>query len=216
LLTRIGLNESNSNQISGVETSDFCRPRPEWRNRAYFIGTRSGCLKEIVDNVKQLLKVHDENPKRHHIETCLQSVSSQEGGPETVQSESDKVKAASEYFACFKTAFEKAKTAKRLGDLPLLDWKCRASSVANLPVNTSPWMKAQIDIYEAILAHSLQGQDVAEAFGNDFHPIADVGQSADRGALAVQGTIPSLTTSSRLFSYKLKRHGTQCIQAANI
>jgi hypothetical protein len=163
-------------------------------------------LSQIVDNVKQLLIAFEKNPKRHHIQSCLQSAHSQDqDAAETVQSESDKVKAASDYFACFQAAYQKAKTAKRVGNLPLLDWKSRASSVAALPVNTSPWMKAQIDIYEALLAHALRGQNIEGAFGDNFHPTADVGQSADRGALAVQGTIPSLSTSSRLFSYKLKR-----------
>ena len=41
--------------------------------------------------------------------------------------------------------------------------------------------------------------------GCSCHPLADVSQRADRVSWHVDGSIPTLTTRSRLFSYKLRR-----------
>ena len=178
--------------------------RPEWRNRAYFIGTRLGCLTQITLDVKRLIAQSEAFPKRHHIDTCLKAAAASTEADGRILTEAEKVKAASDYFSCFQIAYKKARDAKRIGDAPLLDWKSRASSVGNIGSTASAWMKAQIDVYEAIIAQVVRLTDV-DFDSRNFHPIADVGQSVHRGAVAIQGTIPSLSTSSRLYSYKLKR-----------
>ena len=55
-----------------------------------------------------------------------------------------------------------------------------------------------------MIEHSMQllGISTDTAF---CHPIADVGQSSNRGKIHVTGTVPCVTTSSKLFSYKMGR-----------
>ena len=71
----------------------------------------------------------------------------------------------------------------------------------------TPWLKAQIDVYEMII-NSLRGKS-AQPSDEFRHALADVGQSSYRGAVCTQGTLPSISTSTRIYSFKSKRSSPQ-------
>jgi hypothetical protein len=147
-------------------------------------------------------------PRRHHVESCLCPLQSSGQAPEEPNegTDVDRVRKASDYATCFKTAFEKAK--KRVEPGQLLPVTSRASQhMAAHPSNTAatPWLKSQIDVYEMIV-NSLRDK---HAQSSDAHALADVGQSSYRGAVCTQGTLPSISTSTRIFSFKLKRSSPQ-------
>lgn len=70
------------------------------------------------------------------------------------------------------------------------------------PAGTSPWMKAQIDTYEAVAAHALTnwGSDRSHAY-----VIANVSQSCNRGEnVSLNGVLKTATSSCRLYDYQIK------------
>ena len=115
------------------------------------------------------------------------------------QTEREKVAEASEYARAFKAAFGKAasKSKTRIADGLLLPFADRMSQQLS-DQSLSPWLCAQIDVYE-LMVRSLP-TDLPNYF-----PVADIGQTSHRGAVCLQGTLPSMSTSSRLFAYPLKR-----------
>ena len=156
-------------------------------------------LRQVEQDVKFLSEVlTGEQPIRHHISSCL--VPSQTALHETEQqSEAEKVKAASEYASAFAKAH--AKAGKRISNGSLLPVHARMSS-KTFQGGLTPWLRAQIDIYELILSNVPED---ALPPSDEYFPVADVGQSANRGAVCIQGTVPSISTSTRIFAYPLQR-----------
>ena len=66
---------------------------------------------------------------------------------------------------------------------------------------------SRIPRYELIILHMTAALNDAE----NLHPIANVGQSCERGEVFMTGTIPCIATSARLFDYKLKRWGSKSL-----
>lgn len=114
-------------------------------------------------------------------------------------SQAEKVKAASEYASAFAKAH--AKADKRISNGSLLPVHARMSSKTSQN-GLTPWLRAQIDIYELILSNVPED---ALPPSDEYFPVADVGQSANRGAVCIQGTVPSISTSTRIFAYPLQR-----------
>ena len=71
-----------------------------------------------------------------------------------------------------------------------------------LPQETAR-IRATVDILSCVNGMHVPG--CARKNGCQCHPVADVSQRADRAKFHVDGTIPTLTTGSRIFSYKLRR-----------
>ena len=118
-------------------------------------------LDAIMSDVALLQAWLAENPRRHHVESCLLGPgrpSDQASEEQAEGAEADRVKKASEYASCFKTAYAKAQ--KRIAPGQLLPVASRASHhMVPHPSNAAatPWLKAQIDVYEMII-NSLRGK----------------------------------------------------------
>jgi hypothetical protein len=180
--------------------------RPEWRSRVFFLGTRlgGGILQQLVSDTELLQRELSALPIRHRLESCVAKVMTTSTCPPCA-SDADKVKQASEYAADFAKSYGKAK--KRLGkDSQLKPVHERASYIhAQQLAGTTPWIRAQIDVREMLYKASTMPDPSKHEM---YHPVADVGQSAYRGAIHVQGTLPSLSTSTRLWSYSWNKSAT--------
>lgn len=83
-------------------------------------------------------------------------------------------------------------------------------------LNPTKTCQIQVCLQQALLAFLRYAAIVNEqlghmASGSYIHPVADVGQSCGRGNVAVNGTIPCIVSSSRLYSFKLRRRlGYKC------
>ena len=161
----------------------------------------------MVADIQKLQKHFQDNPRRHHILSCCSSDAVGQDPPDEPLTEDSKVQAACDYFSCFNKAFQSARAAKRIDDTPLRPHADRASAQSN-ETRLTQWMRAQIDVYEAIIDSVARIEDL-DTSDEHYHPVADVGQSSHRGAVALQGTVPSVSTSSRIYSYKLKRRWPQ-------
>jgi hypothetical protein len=153
-----------------------------------------------VADVELLQRELSAVPIRHHLETCISENPQQPAVP-LATTDGDKVKQASEYAKEFAKSFQKAQTrlgeASRLKPLHERTTQVHAQAVEC----TSPWIRAQIDVYEMLVKAAAPDPSLYEM----FHPVADVGQSAYRGAIHVQGTLPSISTSTKLWSYNLNK-----------
>ena len=158
-------------------------------------------LSAIAADIQKLQTILGGVARRHHVESCPRPESEavpDAGESDVVNDEAGRVKQACEYASAFKASYEKAKKRITVGKLHQKEQRASASVAPWMKL--TPWLQAQIDIYEMIIA-SIPGA----ASTPMYHALADVGQSAYRGAISVQGTLPSISTSSRLFSYQLKR-----------
>jgi hypothetical protein len=156
-----------------------------------------------VADAKAIVNHFTNNSRCHHLDTCLNAPSSYNEGLDATVDHTVKelVRRDEQYSEAFRVAYEKA--GVRVKDATLRPRSERMSAkVSNF--NGTPWLMAQVDVYEMIIESLVQSHSL-DTRTLHFHPVADVGQSTHRGAVCVQGTIPSLSTSSRIFSYKLKR-----------
>ena len=172
------------------------------------MGTRLGrrALASISEDINITVKSLTDSPMRHHIKSCLEpatgepqfSLDASDCTPK-VPDEAQRVQMACQCAECFAKAHAKAAHRIAVGNLkPVGD----RMSAKTSEVGLSPWLRAQIDVYELIVDSIPHSDRPAPEF---FFPVADVGQSAGRGAVCIQGTIPSLATSSRIFAYQLGR-----------
>ena len=183
--------------------------RPEWRNRTYFVGTRLGkqVLASISEDITSLVKHLTDAPLRHHVKSCLCPAPDRASefnfdtsdGRLTEPAEAQRVQLACDYAECFAKAHAKAGQRITAGKLRPVG---NRMSTKTSEVGLTPWLRAQIDAYELIIDSIPLADHPPPEF---FFPVADVGQSAGRGAVCIQGTIPSLATSSRIFAYSLQR-----------
>ena len=153
--------------------------------------------------MKAIVNHFTNNSRCHHLETCLDAPSSSTAGldPMVDHTVKELVRRDEQYSEAFRVAYEKA--GARVKDATLRPRSERMSAKAG-HFNGAPWLMAQVDVYEMII-ESLVKTHSLDVEVSHFHAVADVGQSTHRGAVCLQGTIPSLSTSSRIFSYKLNR-----------
>ena len=69
----------------------------------------------------------------------------------------------------------------------------------------SPKMRAKLDAVARLNRKKMHTPTCPKTLGCSCHPLADVSQRADRVNWRVDGSVPTLTTKSRVFSYKLRR-----------
>jgi len=105
-----------------------------------------------------------------------------------------------DYVAAFKRSRDVL--AKMYPDVPIamLDAADRPSRA--LP-QESARIRATVDILTIV--NDLHVPGCSRKTDCQCHPVADVSQRADRAKFHVDGTIPTLTTGSKIFSYKLRR-----------
>ena len=101
--------------------------------------------------------------------------------------------AESEYSSEYAKVFEKLAVPKTIG----------ADRPSDSVPAESPKMRARIDALAQI--NPMHTTICPKTLGCSCHPLADVSQRADRAGWRVDGSVPTLTTRSRLFSYKLRR-----------
>lgn len=171
------------------------RPLPTERQRIYWIGHHNAAASAIKAQVEQLSS-HAKGFKVHHVSSFVvpSSVAKwaalMKGG-----ATGDEVDAAAVYAGTLQKARDKAK-----GRLPAaLAWpRLEDTESRHLPM-TNAWSRAQVDVYEQICLHQCTDVD------GPRHWVADIGQTAGRGAVRVTGLAPTFTTSSRPYSYSLHR-----------
>ena len=127
----------------------------------------------------------------HHIDAFLHLTASSDG--DCVTTVRNEVEQAEDMVA-YHTALGKALASVQSsgiwpadGKLPPMD---RRPSVG---LDAAPGVRARIDVMSVILADVLEGK----------HPLADVSQSMDRVSWRTDGTVPTLTTNSIIFSFTL-------------
>jgi hypothetical protein len=109
----------------------------------------------------------------------------------------------SKYSSAVAKAFQGAVAAKRLP----ADWRMtpliHRPSVTHDLTAQPPFIRANIDVYGDVVNH-------IASRGGASHPyrLADVSQTVGRGRATVDGTVPTLTTSSRIFDYEAGRFWT--------
>ncbi|CAE7401932.1 unnamed protein product [Symbiodinium sp. CCMP2592] len=196
-------------------------PLPTRRDRIFTIGLRKdiachpGQLTGLQSDINKLVSAASAMPVHHvsgflHVDPApndAQQTGCEPGG-DADDGDEDMVATGyvdaqqGNYAVCFEKAVHRAVQAGRVSkDSPLLLPHISRMS-ASMPHETA-WMRAQIDVYQLIIAHMKEGlhPDVADS----LHAVADVGQSAERGHVHLHGDLPCLTTSSRLFDYQSRR-----------
>jgi hypothetical protein len=108
------------------------------------------------------------------------------------------------YQVAIEKAFRLAVHAKRLpANWKLTPQRSRPSTAHGL-TSLPPFIRANIDVYFDIITKMV----ASRAGSSDFYPLADVSQTVSRGRTNVDGTVPTLTTSSRIFDYAAGRFWT--------
>ena len=177
-----------------ISVSSIVLPTP--RDRVFFIGSREDGAGVIVEEIRSLVNVANSMPK-HHLEAFLgdgSSVSAAAGDPASIPT-SGTLADEAQYAKHLSAAFAKATSRKRIDDAPLAPPPERES--AKYASHCSPWLRAQLDVYEAIV-NKLR----LERPHPNNHGIADTSQNTDRGGARVDGCIPTVCTSTSLYSFK--------------
>ena len=115
----------------------------------------------------------------------------------------DECAAEAKYSSAMEKAFRLAVNAKRLpADWTLTPLIRRPSTVHGLR-SLPPFLRANIDVYSDIIEVAVRAGS-----GNPPCRLADVSQTVSRGRTTLDGTVPTLTTSSRIFDYDAGRFWT--------
>ena len=103
------------------------------------------------------------------------------------------------YSTSLAKAIEKALPQKLGKDFKLKPPQQRPSQKFEIMKHATPWLRAQADVYEAMLEHK------ASAMGDDGFArrflVGDISQSANRGSMSVDGLYGTLCTSSKLVCF---------------
>lgn len=153
----------------------------------------------VQDDILTLLRKHQDEPRVHHVRSFLKEPDKQD-----LQSEQDSQKAAeleSKYASAFAQGLLAA-APRVYKDHPGPEERTKRESARPELQGFSPWMRAQIDVYQHIIQSQKQFSETDPA---DWFPVADVGQTASRGAIQVTGELPCITTSSKIYAYDLHR-----------
>ncbi|CAL1132404.1 unnamed protein product [Cladocopium goreaui] len=184
-------------------------PLPADRNRCLIFLSRSEqhpaeVLFQEFESLQSSVKL---NMRRHHLDTCLvahaSATSQQEGGSNPLETTaSDDAQDAAAYFQYFSSGLEKAFKKGRLPPgFKVVPREERPSCKHIALQKKSAWCRAQADVYFFIGQFLAQQEQVEDSRSM----VADISQSADRGKLCLRGTLPTCTTSSTLYHYRLER-----------
>ncbi|CAE7731963.1 unnamed protein product [Symbiodinium sp. CCMP2592] len=179
---------------------------PVVRDRVWTVGIHKDVSESMVNVEADVRKAMDV-PKLTHSATTFMLESVPAGLPSRDRPDRhDAVLAAAEahrYAECFKTALSKATKAKRLPKnfrVPQLDER----HSINVKEGTA-WMRAQVDVCRGCERYGCIASHLMKTSGIQKEPLADVGQTCGRGAVHVAGSVPTVTTSTRLWSFKRDR-----------
>ena len=182
-----------------VEVVSDCRGTrthlPQRRARTIFLGAHHSEKTSAVTlkkTFKALLKISGKGPV-HHIDSFLRNAVSADAGASDIGGKSDveHIQDEIDYHQALKKALQDAHNHEVWpdgGKLPAL------SARPSQGVSAPPGVRARIDVMSVVLGKSL---------GEGKHPLADVSQSMDRLPWCTDGTVPTLTTNSMIFSFKL-------------
>lgn len=175
-------------------------PLPTSRPRIYWIGHTNASVKEVVVQIEKLISTVS-GWKVHHVDSFLDAADDPSIAKWAILGSSMKSAHEIDEAASYASALAKArdKAGKRLPQA--LSWPAVPDRESRHCTEVLPWLKAQVDCYEQICSF------MSIARSNE-HWLADVSQTSNRGSVKLTGTVPTLTTSSRLWSYKLHRELT--------
>ena len=183
-------------------------PLPERRERLFILGSRSKDFSatDWVTMANHLQSIAVGLPK-HHVKSFLDL-----GAPAAAAQEKPAVKPKSlewmaEYTSHFSTCLGNISGKGGLAELTDADVKEAGSRISDRypdVLKKTPWLAATADANEILIDAACQ-----KAGCHTEPRLADLSQSCGRGSVTVHGTLGTLTTSMRLFSYD---HG-QFVQA---
>ena len=188
--------------IKASEAAGMCQSRP----RTLFFGVRSSTTKttdaaSVVRLFHAFSRAYTGLSDKDKIDHFLDATDGDDDDDDADASvASDGVDKILEYVSEYKKARDVLRKVFPDQELPMLDKKDRPSE--SVPTESAR-VRATIDIL--VHVNKMHASACAGARGCDCHPLADVSQRADRAKWHVDGSIPTLTTQSRLFSYKLRR-----------
>ena len=178
-------------------------PLPTARPRLYFLGSRKVSVVRLKTEVLVLAK-HVQAMAMHHLSAFVDADSNRESTLmwaalqkqrlwEAVResAQDDMLDKEAAYAAAMSKA--RAKAGKRLP--ASTQWPVPQKRESQFHNSGGPWLRGQIDIYEAIL------RDIPRS-GPEHYCVADVSQSANRGCYKTNGAAPTLTTSTQLWDYE--------------
>ena len=202
-LHRLGALLSETYSIATVDLTSH--PLPEERSRIWFIGSKdSGFSAEQWKSAIQKLHAVSLALPRHHLRAFFDKFGVTGG----LSAEKKKEKTAwhkeASYAKFFAAAWQKAATAKRVGDQPI-ERSGRPSAQVALQ-DCSPWMQANIDVYQAILDQLRVEDAAAGCKDQDMFPVADVSQATNRGYANLTGTWGTLCTSTKAVNFSNFQH----------
>ena len=182
-------------------------PLPERRERLFILGSRSKdfSAKDWAAMVEHLQSIAIGLPK-HHVRTFL-DLGAPAAAQEKPEVEPNSLEWMAEYSGHFSTCLGNISGKGGMAELTDADVKEAGSRISDRyphVLKKTPWLAATADVNE-ILVDAL-----CQKAGCHTEPrLADLSQSCGRGSVSVHGTLGTLTTSMRLFSYD---HG-QFVQA---
>ena len=203
-------------KVSSIRASDFgvCQARP----RTLFFGVREDHPTTAKDVVQIFMRLsaayHEVAGPMAKIDESLTYTSGDalsDDDDDSAGQSDDRLSDTANYIVEYVKARDHMKTAFPEVDFPLLSKDARPS--AHAPHKTSNRVKATIDVLS--LAHGMHVRGCSNHDGCQCHPLADVSQRADRCHFKTDGSVPTLTTGSLIFSYKMKRfvHPTELLKS---
>ncbi|CAE7033684.1 unnamed protein product [Symbiodinium sp. CCMP2592] len=184
-----------------------CHPLPTLRSRVYTIGAKVGVnlgpngFQGMKRNLYELVAKIAAMPL-HHFEAFLQGTEDRVREPMRRWLDAE---AEAKYTSCFKEAIGRAMDCKAIPKDYKMLLKHPDSRVSSRCPDLEPWISAQIDAYELVIAYLLKGSEMTEEQKGKLHIVADVGQTCGRGKIALFGDLPAVASSSRWFSFKFHR-----------
>lgn len=158
----------------------------------------------IRDAINTVLRKHADEPLVHHVRGFLHDCPARcKPGSEALVEEPQTAEARYQklaqdeghYTVSFAKGLLAAKDRIAAGYVPkvVVDRESQKHKIEGL----SPWMRAQIDVYQCIAESQWPGED--------SFTVADTSQSANRGGVNGGGELPCVTTSSRIYAYRPHR-----------
>ncbi len=192
-LSSLGYSVATVRQVSGTAGG-----LPQSRPRTLIFGARATTDIPAAKIVKRFQKFMEASGKSmvFHINTFLQKTIIKDNVP-FAPSMDDHIEYLAELSKCMKTA----KAAYELADTDLqLPLEAQRPSAK---LQASARVRATIDVGSLLVGQRARKFLADGGQEAQLHGIADVNCSIERLPITVDGTIPTLTTSSALFSYKL-------------
>ena len=189
--------------VKASEVAKMCQSRP----RALFFGVRRGEGIDLDSVVRLFKDFGDAYAAKREVDkiddfldagACGAAAGENAVGAEAAGSEDTEC----EYLAEYAKIRKLVRTAYPATQVPVPTSFRKDRPSDSVPAET-PRMRATIDIVASF--HEMHTAACPRSPGCSCHPLADVSQRADRVIWRIDGSIPTLTTRSRIFSYKLRR-----------